>query len=89
MDQTTSNIPHLLSEREASRILAVSVAALRKWRRERRGPQFIQLERCIRYDLRSIERFLAVNNSDNKKAADSRSAAQMEVRDGHAALQTS
>jgi hypothetical protein len=50
------------------------------------GAQFTRLERCVRYDLRAIECFLTKNNSDNKGAADSRSAAQAEVRDGHAAL---
>ena len=29
----------LLNEREAARVLAVSCAALRRWRRERRGPE--------------------------------------------------
>jgi hypothetical protein len=75
MERATPNIPRLLSEREAAALLAVSVAALRRWRREKRGPQFIHLERCIRYDLCSIERFLAENNSENKRAADSQSAA--------------
>jgi predicted site-specific integrase-resolvase len=85
MEQT---IPHMLNEKEAARILAVSTAALRRWRREGRGPEFAKCERCIRYDLRSIERFLAQNSSRNKKAADSRSAAQREVRVGGATTQT-
>ena len=88
MEQTTCRIPQLLSEKQAARILAVSIAALRRWRRERRGPQFIRLERCVRYSVGALERFLAENSVNNKKAADSQSAAQLEVRDGHAALQT-
>ncbi len=86
MEQATSSIPQMLSEKQAARILAVSVAALRRWRREGRGPEFTRLERCIRYDMRALERFLVENSSGNEKAADSRSAAQTEVRDGHAAL---
>jgi hypothetical protein len=81
-------LPQLLNERQAGRVLGVSVAALRRWRREHRGPEFVHCERCVRYDLRSIERFLTENSSDSKKAADSRSAAKPEVRREHAALRT-
>lgn len=89
MEQSTLSLPQMVSEKQAARMLAVSVAALRRWRRERRGPQFIHLERCVRYDIRAIERFLNENNSENKRAGDSRSAARVEVRDGHATLRTS
>jgi hypothetical protein len=78
------SLPRLLDEKQAARVLSVSVAALRRWRHEERGPQFVRLERCVRYDMRTIERFLSENSSANKKAADSRSAAQREVRGGHA-----
>jgi len=88
MDLAIPVAPQMLNERQAAHILAVSIAALRRWRREGRGPRFTRLERCIRYDMRAIESFLSDHSSGNKKAADSRSAAQMEVRDGHAALQS-
>jgi Helix-turn-helix domain len=88
MATNATTLLQLLSESEASRVLAVSVAALRRWRREGRGPQFIHLERCVRYDLRALEHFVAQNISPNKKAADSQSTAQTEVRDGHAELRT-
>jgi predicted site-specific integrase-resolvase len=83
----TSMLPRLLDERQTARIMSVSVAALRRWRHEGRSPQFIRLERCIRYDVRTIERFLS-ENSSQKKAADSRSAAQREVRHAHATTLT-
>jgi hypothetical protein len=60
MDQI---IPRMLDERQTARLLACSVAALRRWRREQRGPEFVRFERCIRYDLRAIERYLAENSS--------------------------
>ena len=63
MEQTNKIIPQMLDETEVARALAVSVAALRRWRREGRGPQFTRLERCVRYDLRAVERFLAENRS--------------------------
>lgn len=66
-------IPQMLSEREAAGILAVSVAALRRWRREGRGPQFTRLERCVRYPLRAIENFVAENLSNNEIPMDSHS----------------
>lgn len=75
----------LADEKRTASLMAVSVAALRRWRREGRGPQFIRIERCVRYDLSSLKTFLEQNSSANKKAADSRSAAQREVRSGHAA----
>jgi len=65
-------IPQLLTEQQTARILSVSVAALRRWRREGRGPQFTRCEGCIRYDMRALERFLAANSSAaNAGAADS------------------
>jgi hypothetical protein len=63
MEQTALTLPQMLGEKQAARMLAVSVAALRRWRREGRGPQFTRVERCIRYDPRAIERFLAENSS--------------------------
>jgi Helix-turn-helix domain len=89
METITVGLPKMLDERQVARVLAVSVAALRRWRRQRVGPEFVHLGRCVRYDLRIIERFLAENSSSNKKAADSPSAAQTEVRDGHATLRRS
>jgi predicted site-specific integrase-resolvase len=68
----------LVNEKQAARILAVSISALRRWRREGRGPQFARLERCVRYDVRAIESFLAENSSENKKVADPQSAPRAE-----------
>ena len=72
MDNTLLNTPQMLNEKQAARVLCVSVAALRRWRRERRGPAFSHLERCVRYDVREIEHFLAKNSSriENRPAAE-------------------
>jgi hypothetical protein len=64
--------PQMLNERQVAHALAVSVAALRRWRREGRGPEFTRVERCIRYDMRALERFLAANQSIGKSVAASR-----------------
>ena len=74
MEQATQTVPQMLSEKQAARILAVSIAALRKWRHEQRGPRFAHIGRCVRYDLRAIEDFVAENSSCNKKPADSQFA---------------
>ena len=49
----------ILSESEAARRLDVSVSGLRKWRRERSGPQFIRIGRLIRYSLSDMQAWLA------------------------------
>jgi hypothetical protein len=86
MELGTSDIPRLLTEKAAARILAVSLAGLRRWRREGRGPRFTRLERCVRYDLRAIEQFLAEHSSRNGKAKDSRLVARAAVHDGDPVL---
>jgi hypothetical protein len=59
MDRGTVVFPQMVNEKQTARMLEVSKAALRKWRREGRGPQFARLGRCVRYDLRAIEKYLA------------------------------
>jgi hypothetical protein len=66
MEATLPNTPRLLNEKQTAQSLGVSAAALRKWRSEGRGPKFARVGRCIRYDLRSIERFLRQNSSPTK-----------------------
>jgi Helix-turn-helix domain len=78
MEQTIQILPQMLSEKQTARILAVSTAALRRWRREGRGPEFMHLERCVRYSVKSIEGWLTENASGNKKAADLELAARAE-----------
>src|SRR5438552_18799771 len=51
-------------------------------RAERAG--IVRCGRCIRYDLRAVERFLKQNSSINQKAVDRRSAAHSEVHLAHA-----
>ena len=39
------------------------LAAVRRMIREHRGPEFVRIERSVRYDIRSLERYLAENSS--------------------------
>jgi helix-turn-helix protein len=57
-------IPVAVRETDAARLIGVSVAALRRWRREKRGPRFLKLERCVRYRLADLNAFLDKNSVD-------------------------
>lgn len=51
----------VVREPAAARLLGVSKASLRRWRREGRGPSFVRLERAIGYRIADLERFLTEN----------------------------
>jgi len=48
----------LLTEEEVAEQLHVSVASLRRWRLERRGPQFIKVGSLVRYRPEELETWL-------------------------------
>jgi hypothetical protein len=54
-------LPLAVDERVAAKMLSVSVAALRRWRREKKGPKFARLSRCVRYAVQDLEKFLNEN----------------------------
>ena len=54
----------LLNERQVSRLLGVTVAAVRRWRWQRRGPTYLKVEGAVRYRLDDIERYLAGRTFD-------------------------
>jgi hypothetical protein len=49
----------LLTETDLSRQLRVSLAALRKWRVMRRGPQFLKIGPLVRYRQHDVDVWLA------------------------------
>jgi len=60
----------LLTEDETSKVLQCTKAALRRWRRERRGPRFVKLGRLIRYRESDLESFVdqaTQNVQENRK----------------------
>jgi hypothetical protein len=64
-EQSESRVrPLLVNEREAAMLLHVSVAALRRWRREGRGPRHVHIEKCVRYPLSSLEAFAEGNTPE-------------------------
>jgi predicted DNA-binding transcriptional regulator AlpA len=55
----------LLTEKQVAALLGLTGSALRKWRQQRRGPQFIRLSpRAVRYDPAAISKFLAARQVD-------------------------
>lgn len=49
----------LLTEEDVAKQLHISVASLRRWRLERRGPQFIKVGSLVRYRPEELEAWLA------------------------------
>ena len=54
----------LLTEKEASAMLSVSVHTLRTWRRLGSGPKYVKLNKLVRYPLKDLEEFS--NGEDTK-----------------------
>jgi hypothetical protein len=52
--------PGLLTTGEAAEFLAVSPLTLKDWRKRSRrvGPDFIRVERCIRYSMQDLGRWV-------------------------------
>ena len=49
----------LLTEQDVAKQLHVSLACMRRWRLERRGPQFIKVGSLVRYRPEDVESWLA------------------------------
>ena len=47
-----------LTERDAARVLGLSVATLRAWRLKRKGPRFVRFGRAVRYLEVDIARYM-------------------------------
>lgn len=56
----------LVTEKSAARLYAVSTAALRRWRREGRGPRWVRVGKCVRYRVRDLEQFLDANSREGE-----------------------
>jgi predicted DNA-binding transcriptional regulator AlpA len=57
----------LLTEKSVARLLSVSLAALRRWRLEGRGPRFLKLGAAVRYDPNDVAAWLASRPSGGGK----------------------
>jgi predicted DNA-binding transcriptional regulator AlpA len=52
------SVPQFLTEKQTAERLAVSVAALRRWRSENRGPGYLKFGRLVRYRSEDIDQWL-------------------------------
>ena len=50
---------NLLTEYDVAQRLHVSLASLRRWRLERRGPRFIKVSSLVRYRPEDVEEWLS------------------------------
>jgi len=48
---------NLVTEKQVSEMLGVTLDTVRRWRRENRGPSFLTLGKLARYDRKDIEEF--------------------------------
>lgn len=48
----------LLTEKDVAKKLNVSLACLRRWRLEKRGPQFVKIGQLVRYRPDELENWL-------------------------------
>lgn len=55
----TTAMSALLTETEVSQVLRVSLATLRKWRVDKRGPRFIKIGPLVRYQLEDLREWLS------------------------------
>ncbi len=63
----------LLNEIEVSRRLRVSVACVRRWRLERRGPRYVKVGSLVRYRDEDVERWLgALPGGGQEKSAEAK-----------------
>ena len=51
----------LLNEKQVAQFLNCTKAALRRWRREDRGPRFVKIGRLVRYRQEDVEDFVNQN----------------------------
>jgi excisionase family DNA binding protein len=58
-EESDSAVIALLTESEVSKALRVSLATLRKWRVEKRGPRFIKIGSLVRYQLEDLREWLS------------------------------
>lgn len=58
-----------LTEREVAAILRCSVAALRRMRRERRGPKWTRVGRLVRYPEPWLREFIEQNANEPRQEA--------------------
>ncbi len=77
-----SGMAELLTERDASQRLGLSVRTLQKWRLQGNGPPFLKLGGAVRYDPEDLEQYVeaARRRSTSDPGAPARASAGSVVR---------
>ena len=73
---------NLLTEEEVAKRLSVSLASVRRWRLERRGPQFIKVGSLVRYRPEAFESWLASLPTGGSQTAEAETATVAARRNG-------
>jgi len=61
MKKENLEIPQLIGTERAAEILGRSAATLKRWRCEGVGPEYVQIEGRVRYDVRILLEFIGKN----------------------------
>lgn len=77
---------NLLTENEVSARLHISVASLRRWRLEKRGPTFIKVGSLVRYRPEVLEQWLLEQPTGGAQVAKGPDRAVTDSRSGSTAL---
>ncbi len=48
----------VVSDDRAAEMIGVAVQTLRNWRHQRKGPAYLKIGRCVRYQLEDLKRFM-------------------------------
>lgn len=79
----------LLTEEEVAKRLRVSLASIRRWRLERRGPQFIKVGSLVRYRPEDLETWLASLPTGGSRPVQTETATAGVQRNGRAKVMSS
>nr|WP_319522182.1 helix-turn-helix domain-containing protein [uncultured Desulfosarcina sp.] len=62
-----NNAFQAMDEKQASKILGVSVQTLRNWRHLRKGPSYMKMGRAVRYNLDDLQDYMEKKRIDPEK----------------------
>ena len=48
----------VITEKEVSKLLSISLQSLRNWRCQRKGPPYIKIGRSVRYPIEDLRKYL-------------------------------
>jgi len=68
MSQNTSQ--RLLNEHEVASSCSISVLTLRKWRSQKRGPQFVKIGALVRYRPEDVDAWIGAQTASYEALAE-------------------